>query len=517
MSKPITSRVTHLMRIRNLTILAGAVALAACSESVVPDYNNLTEDKFSVLTTTAQLQQLATGIADVDRQTHDFQILLDETIARDVFRMDAAETRYITQPLGVGSMSNSVFTGQAVFNGPYRAIRSAQNLINATNAAGPTLTSGNTVQEFSDADKRATIGYAQTMKALEYMRLVEQRDTLGTSIYTTPTSLEPIQCKENVLELITALLDSADADLAAGGAFRFTLPSGFRSTVAGANFNTPTEFRKFNRALRAKAGYYQAFDLFARTAGADPAASSARTINTAAITEAEAALAASFYTPFTAANQSLGVFHTYSTASGDYTNPNFGLTRYRINPRVVREAEGTVMTVTGTDTTYTVVDQRIVNKVDLTVAAGDCVTVQQVFSCFQDKVNASNTDPLPIIRNDELNLIRAQLLWGRGQYQAALDIVNTVRAAAGLTTPLTLAGNFGGVDTAAEQDQLMLAILREKRNQLLFESASRFVDYRMFGYLNLLGKERGNDPIPVFPFPLAEVQARGGNTAQTCS
>ncbi|HEX4935954.1 MAG TPA: thioredoxin domain-containing protein, partial [Gemmatimonadaceae bacterium] len=87
-----------------------------------------------------------------------------------------------------------------------------------------------------------------------------------------------------------------------------------------------------------------------------------------AIAEAEAALAASFHTPFTAANQSLGVFHTYSTASGDYTNPNFGLTRYRINPRVVREAEGTVMTVTGTDTTYTVVDQRIVNKVDLTIA-----------------------------------------------------------------------------------------------------------------------------------------------------
>jgi starch-binding outer membrane protein, SusD/RagB family len=494
------------MSIRNRALVAaGAVMLAACTESVVPDYNNSTESEFAVVRTQAQLQQLATGILDVDRQTHDFQILFDETIARDIFRIDGSEPRYVNQPLGANAMSSTIFVGQSVFNGPYRAIRSATNLINAVDAAGATLAGG---VEFTDADKTVTKGFARTIKALQYIRLIEQRDTLGVAIYTTPTELNPIQCKENGLEYAAALLDSADAELqTAGGEFLFALPSGFDG------FDTPATFRKFERALKAKVAYYQAFDLFARTGGADPAASTARTIDLAKIAEAEAALTASGFSLL--ATDSTGVFHTYSAASGDYLNPNFNTDIYRINSRVLREAEGTTLTVVGGDTTFNVVDKRLLAKVKVNYAADDCVAIADVQSCLLDRVNASNTDPLPIIRNDELALIRAQLYWGRGQYQQALDIVNAFRAQAGFAVPLTLA-SFGGVTTTAQQDQLMLAILREKRNQLLFESASRFVDFRMFGYLSQLGKERGNEPIPVFPFPSSEVLARGGNTAQVC-
>ena len=495
------------MTIRNRAFLAGVVLLAACTETVVPDYNNSTEDQFSVIETEAQLQQLATGVLDVDRRTHDFQILFDETIARDVFRMDAAETRYITQPLGSGSMSPTVFVGQSVFNGPYRAIRSAQNLIIATEAAGEELRGG---VAFSATDKRAVVGFAQTIKALSYMRLVEQRDTLGTALYTTPTELNPIQCKENVLAYISAVLDSADADLAAAGTapFMFTLPSGFEG------FDTPATFRQFNRALKAKNAYYQAFDLFARTGGADPAASTAGTINAAALTAAEAALAASFL-DLANVNNGEGVYHTYSSASGDYLNPNYDQTKYRINPRVVREAEGTTFAVVAGDTVYTVLDQRVQDKVDLAYVSADCLTVSLTRSCFIDRVNASNTTPIALIRNDELALIKAQIHWGKGEYQLALDIVNDFRADAGFATPLTLA-SFGGADDAAERLNLMREILRQKRYQLLFESPSRFVDFRMFGILGDFGPERGNQPIPVFPFPSAEALARGGVTDQTC-
>jgi starch-binding outer membrane protein, SusD/RagB family len=496
------------MTIRNRALVAaGAVLLAACTESVVPDYNNSTESEFTVVRTQAQLQQLAIGILDVDRQTHDFQILFDETIARDVFRIDGSEPRYVNQPLGATSMSSTIFVGQAVFNGPYRAIRSATNLIDAVDAAGGTLAGG---VEFSDADKAVTKGFARTIKALQYMRLIEQRDTLGVAIYTSPTELNPIQCKENGLAYAAALLDSADTELqTAGGEFLFDFPSGF------AGFDTPAGFRKFERALKAKVAYYQAFDLFARTAGADPGASTGRTIDAAKIAEAEAALAASGFSLL--ATDSSGVFHTYSLASGDYSNPNFDPSKYRINSRVLREAEGTTITVTGSDTTFNVVDRRLLNKVVVDYDKTDCVAIADVSSCLVDNVNSSLTDPLPLLRNDELALIKAQLLWGRAQYQAALDIVNAFRRTqGGFTTDLTLAGDFGGATTTAQQDQLMLAILREKRNQLLFESASRFVDYRMFGYLSKLGKERGNDPIPVFPFPSAEVLARGGNTDQVC-
>jgi hypothetical protein len=500
------------MSIRHWAVIAGAVLVSACSETAVPDFNNSTEGQFLNLTNRTQIQQLATGLLDVDRRTHDFQILLNETIARDVFRFDAAETRYITQPLGVGSMSATVFVGQGVYNGPYRAIRSAQNMITAINAAPEQLPSfnGGAQTPFTANDKRAVIGYAQTIKALSYMRLIEQRDTLGIARFTDPATINPIQCKENVLTHIAAILDSADADLTAGATeFAFDLPAGWEG------FDTPATFRQFERGLRAKVAYYQAFDLFARTGGADPAASTARTINAAALTAAEQALAASFYTA--GGDNTKGVYYTYFSASGDYQNPNFNPAIYRINSKVVREAEGTVTTVAGSDTTYTVLDQRVRNKVDLTISAGDCVSISNASSCFQDKVNATNTTRLALLRQDELALIRAQIHWGRGQYQQALDIVNGFRSAAGFTVPMTLAGTFGGADTAAEQDALMKEILRQKRYQLLFESPSRLVDFRMFGFLGDFGPERGNQPIPVFPHPLAESQARGGDLSQVCN
>ena len=64
MPKPISSRVFIPMAIRNRAYLAGVVLLAACSEPIIPDYNNATEDQFAVIRTEAQLQQLATGVLD---------------------------------------------------------------------------------------------------------------------------------------------------------------------------------------------------------------------------------------------------------------------------------------------------------------------------------------------------------------------------------------------------------------------------------------------------------------------
>lgn len=517
--KPLTQRANRSMTIRHRAIFVAGMAafLAACSETVVPDLNNSTESQFAVVQNRTQLQQLATGLMDVDRRTHDFQILVNETVARDVFRMDAAETRYLTQPLGATQMSNSVFIGQSVYSGPYRAIRSAQNFIGAVTAAPANLpvVTGTEATPFTANDRRAVIGYAQTIKALSYMRLIEQRDTLGIAFYTSPADINPILCKENVLASIAAILDSGYADLTAGAEeFAFELPSGF------SGFDTPETFAEFNRGLKAKVAYYQAFDLFARTGGATPAASGARTIDAAALTEAEQALAASFMV--NDAEDLSGPFYTYSAASGDYVNPNFNQNLYRINPRVLTESEGVVFTGTGNTLRFTAVpDKRLVAKADTAIGAADCKTVEGVNSCLVDLVNTSNTSPIALLRNDELLLLRAQLYWGRGQYQSALDIVNAFRTAAELPGTLTLA-SFGGGDgfdpaNAADQDRLMDEILRQKRNQLLFESASRLPDFRMFGYLAKLGPERGNQPIAVFPHPLQEEQARGGNLSRTCN
>jgi hypothetical protein len=149
-------------------------------------------------------------------------------------------------------------------------------------------------------------------------------------------------------------------------------------------------------------------------------------------------------------------------------------------------------------------DLRVQAKVD-TSASIALKTVQGVSSRFLFKQPSLPTDPIAVIRNEELVLVRAEVLWGLNRDAEAIQMINLVRQAAGL-------GPKTAADFATHGD-LLRGILKEKRYSLLFEGASRLVDYRMFGILTELGKEAGNDPIPRLPIPQAEADARSGNIA----
>jgi hypothetical protein len=99
--------------------------------------------------------------------------------------------------------------------------------------------------------------------------------------------------------------------------------------------------------------------------------------------------------------------------------------------------------------------------------------------------------------------MRAEVLWCLGRDTEALAVMNLVRRAAGLPDKAPF----------ATHGDLLRGILKEKRYSLLFEGASRWVDFRMFGILNELGVEAGNNPIPRLPIPQAEADARNNNIA----
>jgi hypothetical protein len=120
---------------------------------------------------------------------------------------------------------------------------------------------------------------------------------------------------------------------------------------------------------------------------------------------------------------------------------------------------------------------------------------------------AAPDDPIAVLRNEELVLMRAQILWGLNRDAEAIQMINLVRQAAGLA-PVTAA-------SFANHGALLRGILKEKRYSLLFETAARWVDYRMFGILNELGTELGNAPIPRLPIPQNEADARSGSIACT--
>ena len=525
-----THETNSLMKITQKALLAGVLALGACTETAVPDYNNPAESNFTELRTRAQLESQAVGLADADRRSHDFQILLDETMGRDFYRFDGAEPRYITQTLRGNLPSNTNFIGGGLFAGPYRTIRSAEFFIQAVKGAPDSLPEslGGAYSKLGDQTKSALVGYAQTWKALSYIRLIEQRDTIGIALFAGKDSLDPIRCKPNVLAYISSLLDSAATSLAAGdtAVFPFRLPSGFNG------FNDAKNFRKFAEALKARNEVYRAFQSYA-TAGTGGAIVRTRaSIDQNALNAAQAALNASFMdlSQNVAANGGTGVYHTYA-AGGDYLNPNFDPSVYRINPRVVTESEGITKRLVGTDTIYSSPDTRLTRKVELN-ASDNCLSRSSARSCFLDKTNATNITPLPIIRNDELILLQAEVFWGKGQFAQALAIVNKLRSDALGTSYTPLALPFA---TEPQQLDLLREILRQKRYQLLLESPSRWIDARMFGLLGELGEERRQagddgifgtaddvpgftaDKVPVFPIPLAERLARGGNLTKTCS
>ena len=485
------------MRIRYLALALAALAVSACNLPNEPNLNNPNVGDFSVITSPAQLQAVATGVLRADRVQNEQEIEEGETIGRDGERITPSEPRFISNLLGgtasapgpaLGSgIDPSNFLGGRLW--PYAGIRLANIGIHAVAAADPVV-----VPELAAAGKAGTTGYLQTLKALEHLRAIETRDTAGAPIAvdidpTAPPA--PLRCKNDVLAFIAALLDTAATNLAAGGSsFPFTLPADFFG------FDTPAGFRQFNRALAAKVDVYLAFrdyfnpitNLVDRTK-----------IDVAALDSADADLAASFMVA-DPSRFDLGPAHDYQTATGDLTNGLFedtSSTNYRANVRVVNEADPG--------------DQRVARQ----IATSSLLSLRGVASQYIYLVYSRPTTPIKIITNKELLLLQAEVSWGRGNYATALTQAQFIRTNdGGLTTDTTTATEAG----------VLNRILYEKRYSLLWQSASRWIDARMFGKLNGfdppagVGQERGRNPIFGFPIPFNEAVARNNDlTRQACA
>ena len=266
----------------------------------------------------------------------------------------------------------------------------------------------------------------------------------------------------------------------------FAMPAGW-AAFSVADASGTTDLAGLAEALKAKVEMYRGF-LPLNTAG--PSGTPTAANLQAALT----ALDASFYNPVgTRAGLDAGVFHTYTTGAGETVNPFSDRSVNYANPKVITEGAE-------------VGDLRVQAKVD-TSSSIALKTVQDESSRYLLKQPSLPTDPIAVLRNEELVLIRAEILWGLNRDAEAIQMINLVRQAASL--PPKLATDF------ATHGDLLRGILKEKRYSLLFESASRWVDYRMFGILSELGTEAGNNPIPRLPIPQAEADARSGSI--TCS
>ena len=473
-----------MIKHRALALAAATLAAVACKDNeIVNPVDAPTVEAISGALTRGSLQPLATGVLAQDRAAvvGTVQYLtIAPILGRDVYRIESSEPRYVTETLG-GNPDPGSFAGSGGFAGFYTAIRAAQTLIDALPSASAVAVSAQ--------EKSATSGFLKTIKALEYLRLIELRDTVGVPIQSAdPTETEPpaVRCKTPVLAYVAALLDSANTELAAaGGTTRlpFILPTGF--TSFGRDYGLVSNLVRFNRALKGKTDLYRTYDRKAP----QPALAA---VAVAELTEALGGAAAG---AVPASTFQVGPYYKFVAAGSEATPNPRALAAVGLNPKV-RDS------IQAGDTRAS----KIINR--NTLAGGGISTSITCANCTT--ITANQEAPLGIIRDEELVLLRAQAYIEAGNLAAATQDINSVRTFYGLPAHAVFSSKAAAIS----------AVLYEKRYSLLFEGPQRWVDLREYNRLNsaYLQPEIAGDPFnKAFPIPRAELTARGIDQNPACT
>ncbi|HXB23829.1 MAG TPA: hypothetical protein VNV25_03800 [Gemmatimonadaceae bacterium] len=420
------------MRIyKTLTILGSGLVVAACNESLVPDYNVPTGFNHSV----SALQSEMTGAFSETRVNIVFFHESMEGFARTSAYFTPSEDRFVTELTGELPLDIDNF-GALVWNEEYQAIKDADSII----AVLPTLT--NNGAAIPTANIKALQGSMETWKALNYMYVLLAHDTVGIAINNVggPVSgnLAPIICARDAWRAIIAMLDSAQADFTAAGPktvmgvpgsefSALSIPPGFNAIG-----NTPGGWMNLVLALRGRSRVELAYAVANGPGGTRPTPSSAGAPDLNQLDSAITDITASnLYSPTLNAGEAVnyndaGVFHTFSSAANDLSNPIFGIGG---DDYALESAAQQIDTVN---------DQRFLAK--FAPAAALPTNITGVASSYIYANNIGLSTPIPIIRNVELQFLLARAYLGTGSYAKAASIVDNVRTVVGgLSSGLPLA------------------------------------------------------------------------------
>ncbi len=460
-----------MKRYSTIALAVATAVVVGCKDNPVANpIEAPTVDALNGALTPTSLRQLVVGALAQDRTTwNDVPSSIEAGIfARDVYRIDASEPRYVTETLG-GNPDPGSFAGGRGFAGYYTALRAENNLLNALANAG--------TSQFTAAQITATVGFVRTMKAYEYWRLIEMRDTVGVPIQSdVPTEVTDVRCKEAVLSYIAALLDSANTDFTTAGASTILpvkLPTGF--SAFGRDYNQVSNLILYNRAWKGKVDFYRGLNRKNPQASLFPTAIAELTT---ALGAGPGAVPPSHF--------GWGVWYNF-VAGGTENQPNtIADSKIGLNPLVADSVQ--------------VGDTRGSKIVSRPTLAGNGLSTSITYTGAL-ATSANQNAPMPMLRDAELVLLRAQAYIENNDLANAQLDINSVRTNYGLL-PVVLTSKSQAID----------ALLYEKRYTLLFEGAQRLVDLREYGRLNstYLRKELPNDPFnAALPLPRAELDARG--------
>ncbi|HEX8431782.1 MAG TPA: RagB/SusD family nutrient uptake outer membrane protein [Longimicrobium sp.] len=470
-----------------LAAVAGALVLGACAEITVPDYLNPPLEDLLANPSVAEVLQTATGVMQGSRQDADSYVRFTAIPGREGYFLDGNEPRYVTRIYN-GNSQASNFTGSSYWTTPYRNVRTAYILIAALDKV-----------EMPAADEAAIAGFARTIQAVDYLQLLNTREKIPVFVNTSLDSLffpAPLVERAAAFAFISDLLDQGMADLQKGGAaFPFPMPTGF--TTFG--MNTPAKFIQLNRALKARVEVYRA------TLTTTPSATGYQ----AALTALNSSFIDAAGTVDPLGDRALlnrGAYQTYSGNSGDVPNSLSDPSGKTVADSTLRSAaqrrpsgEPDARLVVKTETATTSSVSGLSSNLRFTL-----YTTRPFYGA------GGLNSPIPIIRNEELILLRAEARWFTGNRPGAMSDLNFIRVNSGGLAPLTT--------TPATDAEFITALLRERRFSLMFEGGHRWIDNRRFGRLSTLVREatarvidNANNFGTVaawFPLPANETNAR---------
>jgi hypothetical protein len=469
------------MRTRHFATAASLLVLAACDFNIL-NTNQPTQGDLLSNPTRDKLSAAATGVLSSSRAGIQSLIWRLGSMGREGINLSGNNQPDYAEPF-FGPVQSGGSFGGTLWLDRYQSIRTAniylQALANNSSLTGPDL--------LTDGERAASRGMANTMKALAFLYVIETRAQLGAPVdVDRPVSAGPAPwvSEDSVYGYILGLLNSAQADLTAAGStdFPFSIPPGL------ADFATPADFIAFNRALAAKAEVLRATAL--NGCGATPA-----TCYAAALT----ALGQSFLSTAPADFQK-AANHDYSTDPGDQTNdlsePLDGSTFFALSDNITEadtQANGAK-------------DERVLTKIDsakaVQILGGISIPGELKFTIYLSNGAADAGHPIPIIKDEELLLLRAEASWFTGAKAAAIIDLNNVRQNSGLLPPTTV--------TAASSDAAFIsALLYERRFSLLWEQGTRWIDARRFGLLSSIPADVSGGNVPeMMPVPSTECDAR---------
>ncbi len=442
-------------RIKILAVLLPLLASAACGRDLnVPDLNQGSLNGLQSNPSASGIATAAQGLLVGLRASAGDNVVLLGIMGREGYDLDPSNPEAPTQ--FYRNVSEDL--AATIWEDTYSNMRQEDIILGALPKV-PGLT---------DAQREATRGFVETIQAIDLLYTIEAVDDAGAAVDINPDPTgtpEPIVPKAQVYTRIDSLLDDALTHLGKGDAFPFNLGPGFTG------FNTPASFATFNRAIRARA------DIFQQD-----------------YSSALKDLAASFLD--TTQPLTLGTYHIYSENSGDQLNPIFdALPRQRF-PHASLWA-GAQLRADGSK------DLRAQAKLKpVSPFARFGYTVSENFEIYN-----SDQAPVPIIRNEELILDRAEAELGTGNRAAAIADLNFIRTTSGGLDPLP----------ASYSGDLVTELLYNRLYSLMWEGGFRWLDARRFGRLAQLPHDLPGDLVfPRLAIPADECNARAPNKPAGC-